>query len=203
MAVGGDLARAEFFAHYVDAFEQLVELYVRRGDWYEALHVAERARNRTFLDQVRQAGGDIWAQLQAKQPELHAELQQILSEHHEASQAIRSQGEPDQILLRQLAAIRRRYLELEVRIRRALVTGQPLAELQDGEQIRKALVTPENLVLYYFTTRKATHLFVLDHATGYGTFDWASPVVFRPAWENPREMSRRPHFAGSCINMWP
>jgi CHAT domain-containing protein len=162
MALGGDLARAEFFAHYADAFEQLVELYVARGRWFDALYVAEKARNRTFLDQVRQAGGDIWGRLQTDHPRLHAELQSILAEHHETSQTVRSRDEPDEALLRQLADIRRRYFDLEVRIRRALATGQELAELESGEEIHRALAKPDNVVLYYYVTRKSTHLFVLE-----------------------------------------
>lgn len=60
--VGGDLARADFFAQYQNAFDLLVQYNFQAGRFIEALIAAEQARSRTLLDQLRAADAPLPSQ---------------------------------------------------------------------------------------------------------------------------------------------
>jgi CHAT domain-containing protein len=170
MTLGGDLAQAEFFSHYSTAFERLVALYVARGtpnDLDQALKYAEQARNRTFLDQVIQAGGDVWSQIKVKQPELVYERQKVMTDYAEFSARLRLQQSNTKEDEKKLEEIRQRWTNVEGKIRRIMVGSEhrPI-ELTTGELVRKTLVKPDNVVLYYFIGQTSSHLFVLNNSQG-------------------------------------
>ena len=174
MAVGGDLARAEFFAHYTDAFEQLVELYVAQDVVRRTVCRGESQKPHVPRPGPANRRGYLGVSSRQKSPSCTRSYRKILADHHEISQVVRSQSDPDLALLGQLADIRQKYLELEVRIRRALVTGQALAELKSGEEIHRALVKPDNVVLYYYVTRKSDASFRARSPDGYSALPLAA-----------------------------
>ena len=57
--IGAEEQRAEYFAQFASAFDLLVAWSLQAGQVDRAFEVAERGRNRTFLDQLSLAGIDL------------------------------------------------------------------------------------------------------------------------------------------------
>ncbi len=57
--VGGETERAEYYAEFASAFDQLVKWNLDQKDVDKAFEYAERGRNRTFLDQLSLVGVDL------------------------------------------------------------------------------------------------------------------------------------------------
>lgn len=175
MATGGDLERAEFFFHYSSAFEQLIDMYYEQKNYGYALYYAELARNRTFLDQVREVGGDIWKSLREKDFPLLVEARQKLAEHAQISDLMRKRYEADPNakpqtdkelaeLEKQLEKVREEYAQIEGQIQHAAGFGRRWKDPHlDVAAIRDSLLAEDNVVLFYYLSNFRSYLFVLGN----------------------------------------
>jgi CHAT domain-containing protein len=60
MTVGAEQERAEYFAQFAPIFDLLVDLLYENGDYIEVIQVADTRRSRTFQDQLRASGVDVY-----------------------------------------------------------------------------------------------------------------------------------------------
>ena len=60
MTVGAEQERAEYFAQFAPVFDLLVDLLYENGLYIEAIQVADARRSRTFQDQLRASGVDLY-----------------------------------------------------------------------------------------------------------------------------------------------
>jgi CHAT domain-containing protein len=63
MTIGAEEERALYFSQFAPAFDMLIDLLVDQGRFVEAIEVSERRRSRTFLDQLRASGVDVYETL--------------------------------------------------------------------------------------------------------------------------------------------
>lgn len=184
---GADKERAEFFAQFGSAFETLVTWSLEEGRIEDALSLAERGRNRTFLDQLRLAGHDPRDGLEGAAAAELLEEERELSERIQAASArlaalSRLAGaDPLEIESRQreLEQLRERFAAAWTRIvsaspayRGLLAENQPSRPLADW---RRLAGDRNALLLYYYLGAEHSYLIMADRA---GTFlDFTELVV--------------------------
>lgn len=174
---GAEKERADYFAQFASGFDTLVEWTLREGNVDEAVAVAERGRNRTFLDQLRLAGADPrsglegtdYAFLLDRERELDAKIQAIDAEARRAAsnpggsvdlEKWNSRRETEE---KKYVENRTKILNASPAYRGLLRENQsktPLADLHDN------LGGDRAVVLYYYLGKESSYLMALDSASG-------------------------------------
>lgn len=163
---GADRERADFFAQFGSAFDQIVETAIKEGKLSEAIGYIERSRNRTFLDQLMNAGVDP----RAKAPAALLEKEQRAAEKLKTFRTTvppleqRTLQEIEK-LRNDLAAAQNEYEAAFTEILNASNSYQTLlAGNQDrdlAKNLDRQLTDSKGLVLLYFLGSKASYLFLV------------------------------------------
>lgn len=171
---GGAEARAEAFAQYRRAYEQMVALQVAKGDVAAAFRAAERGRARSLIDQMAAAHVDLLAGLPAEEVrrlnerERRAELQvaeleralQPLNAPHQLSDAERKQRDE---LAKKLGDARQEVISAYAAIRNASPGYRQIVgkdnQLATIEEIQQSLVGDRGILFEY--ALGATECFVI------------------------------------------
>lgn len=166
-AFGAEIERAEYFAQFASAFELLVDLQLRENNVEQALQTAERARSRTFLDQLGAANldprdgleGPGSDKLLAREHELQRTINRARARARETTDA--NDRRRFQHELQQAQA---EYAELWARILSKSPAYWWLARQREQfpslARIRKSILSPKDLVLYYFLGRQVSYIIV-------------------------------------------
>ncbi len=179
---GAEHERATYFARFAAAFDLLVDWTLNYGQppnaraIEEAFRFAERGRNRTFLDQLQLAGTDLRttldpvadAELLKKEEALRVKLASLGTA---TSGVARQAGHPEHAdeATQNITAVRDEYQEVWTEIRnrspvyRNLLTkNEALRSLED---VRAQLLTPKNLLLFYYLGAAHSYLIVFGDSS--------------------------------------
>ncbi len=163
--VGAEVERAKNFARFADAFDLLVTWSLRDGKPDEALWYAERARNRTFLDQLNLAGVDLretlhdaaGQRLRNEERELRSKIGTLRARALDLASDGADPADLDE-LSQQLKAIQAQYAEVSVEIRNAsqFYRESLAADVQVGvEAVRPRLIDSNRVMLFYVLRTRA------------------------------------------------
>jgi CHAT domain-containing protein len=173
---GDPQRRAQFFAQFVPAFEQMVDNAVRDGDVETAFVAAARGRSRTLLDQLQAAGFDPLSHLKGEENEklkrreeelrnrlsgLRARAQMIPLEAMETDRAKKLLAEFDQAQA-DYATVWRDVLDAS-QAARTLAATDPAAPALAA--LRDRSLGAKTLVLVYHLGRENSYLLVLGEKT--------------------------------------
>ncbi|MDZ4780796.1 MAG: CHAT domain-containing protein [Planctomycetia bacterium] len=174
---GGERQRAEFFARDATVFDLLVDNNLAAGDVATAFRYAERARNRTFLDQLQLAGVDLRDTLPAdaraallqRERELADRLAKSRTElsanHGQPSQAAR-----DKQLGAQVRALQQDFAQVWGEIRDASPFYREILSRRMSigslEAVQREAIPPDALMLFYALGDFQSHLLVIGHEPG-------------------------------------
>ncbi len=169
-AVSAEELRTSLAAGWRSIYEAAALLQIQLGKPEEAFATAERARSRTFLDQLAgtrldaRQGAD--AELLTQEGTLRAELARL--DRRLRQERIKPGGQRDAALIRsaadELAARQREYDDLLVRLKvsnpqyAALVSAEPLSL----PAVQK-LLRPDTTLVSYFVTGEQVLAFVVRH----------------------------------------
>ncbi|HEX8150671.1 MAG TPA: CHAT domain-containing protein [Pyrinomonadaceae bacterium] len=172
-ATGGERERQRFFERQVEPYYVMVELLLARGEEFEALAYAERAKGRVLLDVLSNGRADISKAMtveeQARERALLGQINsldtQILGEN--------LQERPDPARLKELdASLRRARLEYES-FQTDLYAAHPELRLRRGqtpsltrEQLAALLPDAKTGLLEFVVGEDASYLFVLTRGAG-------------------------------------
>jgi len=171
--VGAEAQRARHFHQFADAFDLLVDWYINDELYDEAIETAERARNRTFLDQMNLAGVDLRDTLDRRE---HGELlDRELSLRVEMGSlrtaSLQFQDDSSQArveLSKLLDKVQEDYRDVHREIRNAsdFYRGQLDSEVDVSvSEMRDWLEATSQVMLFYVLGDKRSHLFVLGDKT--------------------------------------
>lgn len=169
--VGAEVERAATFSQFVGAFDLLVKWSLRDGLTDEAIRWAERARNRTFLDQMRLAGVDLRLTLD---PQVHKQLlddeerirSKIGSLRTEVYHLVRAKAGANKVaeMAQDLDMAQKQYSEIRTNIRS--LSGVYREHLAAGVELtvsdmRDWLAQTSQLMLFYILGTDQSHLLIL------------------------------------------
>lgn len=168
---GAEHERAEFFARFSRAFDLLVDWELEAGKIGDAFLSAERARNRTFLDQLALAGVDIRSTLDEdslplleRERRLSLKLNSLRAEEHRRAA---EDSEASRRLREDIMKTQQEYAEAwsEIRdrskyYRELLTRDQSLLSLA---QLRQSVIDARSLMLCYYLGVDRSYLFVIGH----------------------------------------
>lgn len=169
---GGERQRAEFLARHSTVFDLLVDNSLDAGDVATAFRYAERARNRTFLDQLQLAGVDLRATLPAdvaadlvpRERDLAAQLASARSELATAT------GADSAAVAERVRELQRNFADVWGEIRDASpfyrdVLSRRLA-VGALEDVQREAIPPDGLMLFYAIGDFESHLLAIGHEPG-------------------------------------
>ena len=173
MTSGAEEDRAEYLAQFATAFDLLVDWDLEAGEVARALADAERARNRTYFDQLQLAGVDLRTTLggpdgvellrreQAARLRYSSLRARWLAERSEAAA-----GPPRDTLRKELADAEQAYAAVWKEIRDASpLYRRILSEGRDpAGDIFKEVLNRRNLMLFYYLGDRRGYLIVIDTA---------------------------------------
>jgi CHAT domain-containing protein len=179
MTIGAEEERAIYFSQFAPAFDLLVDLLVGQERYVEAIEVSEQRRSRTFLDQLRASGVDIYATVADR--ELIAAEKKAADRYFAALARIQETGS-DAALgddLAQLQILKAERYEAHKRVvsasrayRQLLV--EPLRDrLANAERYQhdasdwvRERIGDDNLALVYYLGSANSYVFVCDPRSG-------------------------------------
>jgi CHAT domain-containing protein/tetratricopeptide (TPR) repeat protein len=179
---GGERQRAEFLARHATVFDLLVDNSLVAGSTADAFHYAERARNRTFLDQLQLAGVDLRetlpasaAMLKTRESDLAAEIAKL------RTQASTATGDAAKQLAKKVRQSQQDYAGVWGEIRDAspfyrelLEKRQTIGALAD---VQRDAIPADALMLFYVLGDFQSHLLVVGHeANDVTVFDLKLPA---------------------------
>ena len=197
MTVGAEDERAIYFSQFAPAFDLLVEIYVEQGRAREAIETAERRRSRTFLDQLRAGGVDVYATLPAKDDILVRQEKQLSDDYYTLLARIREN--PDDELIRKLQQVKAEWIESRNRLLSAspayrkllanpIVDGTAPTEQAnvDERQWVAKQIGPDDLALIYYLGKNKSYVFACSERSGIKAY----PLVVSPQQVANLGMSR-------------
>ena len=164
--------KSTFADQQIDTYEQIIKLLWDRGDKKEAFNYVERARARTFLDQL--ASGKVNFRAKAD-PKLLKEEQDLKAERIAKREKLinlnnRPENEKDKEEIEkvqaELTAIEREYtnlltkLQLDAPEAASLVSLKP-EELLSWTEVQQAL-DKDTTLIEYFVTKERTYAFLIN-----------------------------------------
>ena len=170
---GAERERAEFFSRFASAFDLLVGWNIENGHHDKAFLVAERSRNRTYLDQIELSGVDLLASLEGEQAhslrrrerQLHNELSAL---HARALRAAADSAPADQleVISQEFGRTRAEYVSVWKEIRDASPAYRHILfenqQLRSLAELRREQLGPRNLMLLYHLGVERSHLFLIS-----------------------------------------
>jgi CHAT domain-containing protein len=179
MTIGAEEERAVYFSQFAPAFDMLIDLLVGQGRYVEAIEVSEQRRSRTFLDQLRASGVDIYATVTDRSL---VEAEKQVADKYFAALARIQQSEAGESLVDELANLQnlkgeryeahKRVVSASRAYRQLLV--EPLRDrLANAERYRadarewvRERFGNENLALVYYLGSANSYVFVCDPQAG-------------------------------------
>lgn len=168
---GGDVERAEFFSQFGSAFDSLFQLELDAQRFDSAFQVAERARNRTFLDQMAAAKIDpregVDPGLLSREREVSSRLNKLrLQARVQADDGSQSAKDVQRAgLRRSLATAKRDFVKIRGEILNSSPAYRYLLEQRQNicslDEVRQQLVQPGQVMLYYHLTRDAAYVLLV------------------------------------------
>jgi CHAT domain-containing protein len=126
MTVGAEQERAEYFALFAPVFDLLVDLLYENGDYIEAIRVADTRRSRTFQDQLRASGVDLY---DTADPKL-VEAAKIASDRYYATLARLNENwanlQQRELLSAELETLRGEFVRAEQEVRSSSAAARQL-----------------------------------------------------------------------------
>ena len=169
MTTGAEEQRAAYFSQFSPGFDLLVDLLMEREQYRDALEVSEQRRSRTFLDQLKIAGVDLYETVPEADRHLVEEAQNIRDEYYTCLARLVAEGTKGANtadLAAELAELQRSMVEAEERIRSSStvyrqllvkpLAGQAAAEaaLSDAAWIGGQIGDQDVALVYYVGSEK-------------------------------------------------
>ena len=166
--VGGETERAEYYAEFASAFDQLVKWNLDQKDVDKAFEYAERGRNRTFLDQLSLIGVDLRdtasKELREKEQTLRSKFASL-----QAAARVAQPGAAADTLIPQLTKTQQEYAQVITDIHSASPYYREQLSHQGQfsslEALRLRLAKLNSMMLFYYAGREQTYLLVIDPAS--------------------------------------
>ena len=188
--------RASYFAQNQDAYEFYIDLLIElhrqnpdRGYDGRALHASERARARSLLELLEEAGADIRTGVAPELRDKERSLQQrINATASRQGELLSGEGDRAEAINKELANLLRELEEVRSGIRlsspryAALTQPQPLKL----EEIQKQILDEQTLLLQYSLGQERSYLWAVSK-TGIATYELPGREEIEKAARNFRE----------------
>lgn len=185
---GGELQRADFLARRATVFDLLVDNSLAAGNTADAFHYAERARNRTFLDQLQIAGVDLRETLPAdKSAELNhreRDLAARLAKLRVDAATAPPQGDAAKKLTLEVRSLQDEYAQVWSEIRDASPFYRDVLKRRLGvgvlADVQREAIPADALMLFYVIGDFQSHILLIGHEPNDVTvFDLKLPAALQ------------------------
>jgi len=168
---GGERQRADFLARRATVFDLLVDNSLAAGDAADAFHYAERARNRTFLEQLQVAGVDLRETLPADKAEdlnrRERDLAARLTQRRLEASSAPPQGDAAQKLALEVRTLQDEYAQVWSQIRDASPFYRDVLQRRLGvgvlADVQREAIPADALMLFYVIGDFQSHLLLIGH----------------------------------------